>query len=433
MQAIPDRAVEAICRQVEALRGELIDLTQQLVRIPTVNPYSGDDSAGRETEGQRFMARVLEQMGGEVQFVEIPSDVFARAGVLGPTPRDFTDRPNVVARFPFGSGDRSILLNCHMDTVGVQGYEGDPFSGELRDGRIYGRGSSDSKGNLVVGIVAIKALQQAGIDLPGTVLFESVVDEECNGSGAGTLANRLAGITADAAIVLDGIGLTVCTGCNGVVTPRVDVYGRGGHAAAGAVNAIDKAVRVKLAVDEQFVSRRLAMKPPMNVNLGVFRGGSLPAVVPEHARMEYNIVYNVDEARRAAAAGLGWSGRLVMQDFERAVQSACDGDSWLAEHQPEVTWLKDLYPFEVSPDEPVVRCAAAAYRAGLGEDRPVGPMGAWFDAAHIAVHAKMPVVGMGAGAPGVAHSQCEYIVVEDQVANAKAVALAIYAFLSELF
>jgi len=424
-----DEAIQAVCRQVDALRDEIVEITRRLVRIPTVNPYSGDDSAGRETEGQALMARLLAEMGAEVQQIPIPQDVFKRCGVLGPYPRDYEDRPNVVGRFTFGGGGRSVLLNCHIDTVGVQGYEGDPFSGDVRDGRIYGRGTSDSKGNLVVGLAAVKALQQAGLGFCGEVIFESVVDEECNGSGGGTLANRLAGINADAAIVLDGMGLYVCTGCNGVITAAVDVYGKGGHAATGAVNAIDKAVAVKLAIDE-FARTRQAMEPPQMVNLGVFRGGSLPAVVPEHARLEYNITYVLQEAQAAKEADLGWSGRTVMQQFEQAARAACRTDPWLAEQPPQIRWIKDLYPFAADPDEPIVRAAAEAYQAVLGEARPVGPMPAWFDAAHIAIYAGVPVVGMGAGTEGVAHSQCEYIVIEDQLANAKAVALAIYGYLA---
>jgi acetylornithine deacetylase len=428
---LPRQAVEAIDREVEGLREFLVDFTRELVRIPTVNPYSGDESAGRETPGQVRMARELERLGAKVQTVPVPEDVFARSKVIGPTPRDYKDRYNVVVTWRLGRGGKSILLNCHMDTVGVGGYQGDPYSGEVRDGCIYGRGSTDSKGNLVVAMAAIEALRRSGLPVDADVTFESVIDEECNGSGGGTLANRLAGIKADGCICLDGTGLYSCIGSAGVATAAVDVYGKAGHAASGAVNAIDKAVIIKLALDKM-VERRRGLQPPQNMNLGVFKGGTMPAVVPDHARLEYNISYSLSEAQAAKDAGLGWSAMLVRREFEAVVQAAARADAWMAEHPPKVTWIKDLYPFQTSLAEPIVKAAELAYQTVLRPEqrKQPAPMSAWFDGAHISVHAGIPTVGMGAGMMSTAHSSCEYVAIEDLVTNAKAVALAMYAFLT---
>ncbi len=427
--AISEKVAAAVSEQVDQLRDYLVDFAAELVRIPTVNPYSGDDSAGRETPGQERMATELKRLGAQVQTVPVPEDVFARCNVVGPHPRDYTDRYNVVGRWRLGKGGRSILLNCHMDTVGTAGYEGDPFGGEVRDGRIWGRGSTDSKGNLVVGLVAIEALRRSGLAVDLDIVFESVVDEECNGSGGGTLANRLAGVMADACIALDGAGLYACTGCSGVATAAVDVYGKAGHAARGATNAIDKAVLVKLAVD-QLAEQRRGMNPPQNMNLGIFRSGTLPAVVPDHARLEYNISYALAEAAEAKQAGRGWGAALVQHAFEAAVGSVCKEDPWLAEHPPKVTWIKDLYPFAAPQDAPIVQAAIEAYEAVLPAERrkQPGPMDAWFDGAHIAIYAGIPTVDMGAGTMAAAHTSNEYVEIGDLVANAKAVALAMVKF-----
>jgi acetylornithine deacetylase len=429
--ALSGQAVEAIGREVEGLREFLVGFTRELVRIATVNPYCGDDSAGRETAGQVRMARELERLGAKVRTVPVPEDVFARSKVIGPTPRDYKDRYNVVGTWRLGRGGKAILLNCHMDTVGVAGYQGEPFGGEVRDGCIYGRGSTDSKGNLVVGLAAIEALRRSGLVADGEVIFESVVDEECNGSGGGTLANRLAGIRADGCICLDGAGLYSCIGSAGVATAAVDVYGKAGHAASGAVNAIDKAVMVKVALD-RMVERRRGLQPPQNMNLGVFKGGTMPAVVPDHVRLEYNISYALAEAQAAKDSGLGWSAMLVRREFEATVEAAAKADAWMAEHPPKVTWIKDLYPFQTSFQEPIVKAAELAYRTVLRpeQQKQAGPMGAWFDGAHISILSGIPVVGMGAGMASTAHSSCEYVAIEDLVTNTKAVALAMYAFLT---
>lgn len=428
--ALDPGIIQAIDQQVDGLKDWLVEQTCRLVQIPTVNPYSGDDSASRETPGQVHMAKLLKDLGGAVQTVQVPDDVFARAKVIGPTPRDYRDRYNVIGTFPLGNGNKSVLLNCHMDTVGTQGYDGDPYSGHVQDNKIFGRGATDSKGNLIVGLGAIRALRQSNLPLAGQVLFESVVDEECNGSGGGTLANRLAGISAGACICLDGAGLYPCIGCAGVATAAVDVLGKGGHAASGAVNAIDKAVMVKLAIDKM-ANRRQALRPPQMMNLGIFKSGTLPAVVPEAAHLEYNISYAIAEAQAASQANRGWGAALVRDEFETAVAQASSGDDWLNKNTPKIFWIKDLYPFETVPDEPIVKAASLAYQTVFRQERKAAPMGAWFDGAHISRFAGIPVVGMGAGTMKVAHSQLEYVQIDELLVNTKAVALAIYAFLMD--
>jgi len=425
-----DPAWRAITKAVDNLRDEMIDQTVQFVRLPTVNPYSGDSSAGNEKEGQEYLAGLCEAAGATgLDLFDCPDDVFERGGAIGPQGRDFADRPNLVATFDLGDGPKSVILNCHVDTVGLDGMDIEPLSGDIRDGAVWGRGTSDSKGNLLVGLTAIRALQQVGAT-NGRVLYESVVDEECNGSGAGTLACCLAGYTADYALVLDGSGLYPCTGCNGVVTAGVTVEGHAGHAAWGdSVNAIDKAVHVKGGID-RFKDRWESENPDCKLNLGVFRSGTIPAVVPSEAALQMNITYPMAQAEESRTAGHGWSAALMRRDFETTIARESGEDDWLREHPAQVGWIKDVYPFLTPTESPVVQAAVQSL-AAVGRPSDPRPMTAWFDAAHLAINAGIPVVGLGAGAEGVAHGATEYIMIEDMVAGAKAVALSVHSLLSE--
>ncbi len=431
---------------------EMVDLTASLVRINTVNPYSGDDSAGLEKAGQEFLARELEKAGAAVEFVQVPPDIYEQCGVLGPRGRSWKGRPNVVGWFQFPMGTvpppgtvssrsgrksnrgqsqtaglssvRTLILNCHIDTVGNDGYEGDPFSAEVRDGKLWGRGSSDAKGNLAIGLVAIKAVAAvAGKELSGRVAYESVVDEECNGAGAGTMACIKAGVVGDGCLALDGGGQCPYRGCNGVATPQVEVIGRSGHSAFGAVNAIDKLLLVKTAVDA-FRERRGAIDPPQPVNIGLIRGGTLPAIVPQRAVMQYNVNYRMEDVDPAGPT----PGAAVMREFERVVTEAADADPWLREHRPKITWLKDAPPYRIPDDLPIVRLADQAYKDVLGSV-PHHKLLAWGDAAHFWNLARIPVIGMGGTTAGTAHSSCEYVELDGMLKNAKAVALAVYRFL----
>ena len=178
---------DKIIARVQSLEDELVKMCRRLVRIPTVNPYSGDSTAGCEKAGQLFLQPILKRLGGRTRLFAPPPDIYARMGVLGPKNRSFEDRPNLVAEFDFGRPGRQIILNGHMDTVGAAGMEFDPFAAELRDGRIFGRGTSDCKGGLCAGVIALKALMPFRKHLRGRVIFQSTVDEECNGGGAGTI------------------------------------------------------------------------------------------------------------------------------------------------------------------------------------------------------------------------------------------------------
>jgi len=420
---------QALLATVDSLQESLIERTADLVRIPTVNPYSGDASAATEAPGQEWITRQFERLGARVFRVPVPPDVYQRGGVIGPPDRSWEGRDNVVAEWRIGSGHGpTILLNDHMDTVGTEGMEFDPFEPVIRDGRMYGRGTSDTKGNMVAGLTAIEAFLRFRPQVNGRILFESVVDEECNGGGAGTLACCLAGVRGDFVIALDGSRGTVDTGCNGVATARVRVRGRAGHSSVGeSVNAIDKAIVAKGVIDA-FAREHRQRFPNCMVNIGVFRAGTLPAIVPDMAEMQINLSYDITDAEEARKRTGHWGGALFRARFEKALSQLSKADPWFADYPAEVSWIKDLYPYRCDPNDPLIRMAAQAATDAFGEPVELKPMTAWADAAHLARHLGVPVAGMGAGTPGEAHTAHEYVVLDDLVKGAKAVALTIHRF-----
>jgi acetylornithine deacetylase/succinyl-diaminopimelate desuccinylase-like protein len=257
----------AVLDQVGHLQDEATQLCQDIVRINTVNPYSGDRDTGLEKHGQAYLEPILDSMGARTTLFEPPPDIYQRMGVLGPKGRSFKDRPNLVAEFDLGGEGPTIILNGHMDTVGVSDMTIDPFSGEVKDGAIWGRGSSDCKGGLTTAVIATKALLPYQDQLAGRIIFQSVVDEECSGSGAGTLACCDAGYRGHAAVVVDGNDLQITLGCGGCLTADLYVQGRAGHAARGGISAIDKGLVVKSAIDA-FKAQRERRFPDARVNLG---------------------------------------------------------------------------------------------------------------------------------------------------------------------
>jgi acetylornithine deacetylase len=405
---------------------EAVRLAQALVRINTVNRHSGDLHPGNEGDGQRLLEPLLRELGARVEQFDCPADIYARLGVLGPRDRDFSDRPNLLAEIDYGAGGPTIVLQGHMDTVDAESMTlSDPFSGEIRDGKLWGRGSSDMKGGLAATVMALRALHDVRHQLHGRIVFASVVEEESNGSGAGALAwidrarqgrlfgGRLrptgpSGQLADLALCTDGSGPDVWRGFGGVQTVDVHVKGRSGHPARpGNVSAIEKALTIKEAID-RYRSEREALGPGRNVNLGLFRGGTHPAVVAGAAVMSLNMSYPAADAATAEAAGRGYGNAPGRDRFEALLGERALADDWLRQNPPRVDWIKDLIPFELPEAHPLVQSLAATHQEVLGRPPAIDVNPAWSDACYLPRFAATPAVVYGPGTPGQAHTAGEY-------------------------
>jgi acetylornithine deacetylase len=186
----------------------IIQALSDLVRINSVNPSLSPSGKG-EAEIGAYVAELLTDLGLSVTtFVIEPG------------------RVNVVGVLK-GTGDgRSLLLNAHMDTVGVEGMVIDPLGAEIREGRLYGRGAQDMKGSLAAMMGAAKALVDGRIDLAGDFLVTAVADEEHASIGADDLVQH---ITADAAIVTEPTDLTLCRAHRGLIWYDVETFGKAAH------------------------------------------------------------------------------------------------------------------------------------------------------------------------------------------------------------
>ncbi len=398
---------EAVIKCVESRREEIIALAQQLVRTNTVNPYSGDppERCGGEAAGQAVIEPLLASLGARIEKFDCPANIYAAMGVLGPKNRNFRGRPNLVAEMTFQPGCQRALLMFHMDTVGVTGMTIPPHGGEIRAGKLYGRGASDCRGGIAAAIVAARVLHQFRHELRGSLTILSVVDEECNGGGAGALAclQRLKARPRPTtgspslfnfAICTDG-GTAVTRGFGGVITGELRVRGRGGHAAApGGVNAIDKAVWVKGALDA-FKRERESGHAGSRVNLGIFRAGVHPAVIPGEALLAFN-----------ASTTIADDSAKVRARFEQMLRQQEAGDPWLRAHPTALEWIKDLAAYETPAEHWLVRSLAATYARVLRRPAALEVNPAWSDACWLSREG-IPTVNFGTGTAGQAHTDGE--------------------------
>jgi acetylornithine deacetylase len=200
-----------ISAYVDRKRERLIDLTHDLVRIPSENTAP----TGAERACQEYIAGVLRASGWDPELYELPSVKGLAEHPLFWPGRDYTNRPNLGARRK-GSGGRSLILSGHVDTVprGTQPWTRDAFGGEVDGNRVYGRGANDMKAGVAMNLFIAEAIGDLAFRLVGDLVFESVVDEEFGGVN-GTLAGRLRGYNADAAVISEPSFLRICPGQRG--------------------------------------------------------------------------------------------------------------------------------------------------------------------------------------------------------------------------
>lgn len=200
-----------------------VTLTQTLIRIDSANPGLGSAPGPGETSVAQFVSAWLEHRDIETHWIE-PTD----------------GRPSVVGVVRGTGGGKSLMLNGHIDTVTLTGYEDDPLSGHIRDGKIYGRGSADMKGGVAAAMVTLANVAQ-GDRLAGDVIFTGVADEEANSIGTEQVLE--AGWRANAAIVSEPTNQEIVHAHRGFVWLEVKIHGVAAHGSRAdlGVDAISKA------------------------------------------------------------------------------------------------------------------------------------------------------------------------------------------------
>ncbi len=358
-------------------RAATLACLRRLIAIDSRNPAMEADGPG-EAEIARFVAGWLRDAGLEVDTME------AAPG-----------RPNVVARLRGTGGGRSLMLNAHMDTVGVAGMA-DPFSGEERDGRIHGRGAYDMKGSLAACLAAAWAVAASGERPAGDVVVAAVADEEDASIGT---ARLIESVRTDGAVVTEPTALNVCVAHKGFAWIEVVVRGRAAHGSRPELG-VDANVRmgrvlreVEALADALSAGRAHPLLGHGSVHAAILEGGTGKSTYAELARL-------VVERRTLP----GESAGDAVAEIESALDRLRRADPAL---DVESRLLLGREPFEVAADRPVVRAAAAAVQAEMGQPPELVGDSPWMDAALLAA-AGVETVVLGPAGDG-AHAAVEWV------------------------
>ncbi len=219
-----ERLYKRLAGTAATLRDRLVRTIAELVMIPSENT----PPTGSESECQQYISRRLTQLGFKTELYEPPAVQGLWEHPVFQAGRDYSNRPNMIAVCPGTGGGRSLLLSGHVDTVprGSERWQRDPFGAVVEGNRLYGLGSNDMKGGIAAMLVTAQILRNAGVILKGDLMIETIVDEEFGGVN-GTLAARVRGHNADAAVVCEPSQGAVCPAQMGGRTAHITLRSDG--------------------------------------------------------------------------------------------------------------------------------------------------------------------------------------------------------------
>ena len=406
---------EKLIQIIEQNRDKAVELLRNMISIPSV---TGDEAAI-----QKYLASYMADIDLDVDMWETDWDELKKHPGYRPVQRGYEGRPNLVATLKGAGGGRSLLLNGHTDVIPVgQGWSEDPWSGAIRDGRIYGRGSADMKSGVASHIVAVELIKAAGLKLKGDVLINVVVDEEV--SGHGTLDTVIRGYRADAGISGETSDLAVQPACIGRIWFEISIAGKpaGIQKRYQGVSGIDLGNKIVKAVQELEARRVATVSHPLYPNaldslpcmIGVFAAGNYPSAFPDSCLLKGSI---------GTVPGEDHQG--VKQSLVDQVARAAASDSWMKDHPPVVRFVGyDAQASEIPRDHPIVQTVVNSLRQ-VGRDPQISGRQGAADTRFLNEYANTPTVIFGPGSTSIMHATDEYVSIDDYITAIKVVALSI--------
>lgn len=408
----------AVIAAVDALATEMVEFLQGLTRIPSVNPPGEEYVAGAE-----FIGAKLREFGYDVQFVTADNR---------PEHTKAHPRVNVMGRIDGQSNAPVLHFNGHFDVVPVgAGWTTDPFGAELRDGKVYGRGTSDQKAGIASSIFAVEAIRRSGVKLQGSVEQSGTVDEESGGfAGVATLAARglIHKARTNFVIITEPSNVDrICIGHRGVYWFKVVQHGRIGHGSMPylGVNAAEHLGDVIHEVNHTLKPKLAERVTAMPVEPSGSR----------HACININSIFGgqPEEGTQTPCvidrAGAIFDRRFLTEERFDDVKSEIthlleDVNSRTPSAKYTMEDLMIVHPVQTDPESILIRAVAGCIEDVMGVKPPLTASPGTYDQKHVVrIGHVQDCIAYGPGILALAHQPDEYVLVEDMVKAAKVMAL----------
>ena len=396
-------------------KDEIIAFVQELVRTPSL--------ANHESGVQQIIHNKLNSIGLSSKIIPVIFSELEHHPAFNDDGFSPDSRINVTAVWKGKNNAKSLILNGHVDVVPIgpeKLWDDDPFSGNIIDGKIYGRGSCDMKAGLSSGLFAISILKYLGFAPDGDIIFQSVVGEESG--GCGTLTNIVKGYNADAAIILEPTSLKLSPIQSGALTFRLKVPGKATHASMrwDGISAIEKYSLIHQSIinfekerhdsfDVEYYQSKDRVAP---INIGTIEGGQWHSTVPESI---------IAEGRLGVFPGE--SNAKARQCFEDHINKFAQSDNWLKDHPPVIEWFEGQFESgQTSLDHPLIKELGKTYTNVSNQDAIIEGVTYGSDLRLFTNHANIPSVLFGPGDVRLAHAANEYIPISEILISTEVIA-----------
>jgi succinyl-diaminopimelate desuccinylase len=384
--------LEAVWHRID--REELVRLTRELVRIPSV--YCPGDPEGNEERVARFLADYLEREGFEVHTEEVAPG-----------------RPNVWAVWKGERPGKTLLFEAHTDVVTegrAEDWSHPPFGAERVGDRIYGRGACDTKGNLAAAVMAVRAIKDSGVPFPGNVILCHPVDEEGMMVGIKAFIERGHAEGVEGAIICEPEENQLCVKQKGALRVEVTVRGKMAHGAmpGSGVNPLTRAARFVVAVEE--LEKEEMQRHGENPFLG--SPSLTPTILmgPDCGEPQINVIPASAYVALDIRTIPGQSHEELVKRLEKCLSKLRSEDPTF---DAELEVIEERPWTETPMDDPLVRSMAAAYRELTGEEPRYNGVPGTTDGTFLNTWASIPIVTTGAGDREIPHHKDEWVSVDE--------------------
>jgi succinyl-diaminopimelate desuccinylase len=422
---------DALLSAIAARRDDLVVLTQDLIRIPTLNP-----------PGRKYR-EICDYLDARLRASGFRTELIRATGALADS--DTYPRWNIVARFQGAGAGDCVHFNSHHDVVEPgHGWTVDPFGGEVRDGRVYGRGACDMKGGLAASIIAAEAFIATHPGFRGAIEISGTADEESGGYGGVAYLAELGYFDPDRVqhvIIPEPLNKDrICLGHRGVWWAEIETHGRIAHGSMPFLG--DCAVRhmgAVLAEMEATLFPLLATKhtampvvpdgaKQSTLNINAIHGGEpvqddgytgLPApCVPDRCRITIDRRFLIEEDIAQVKAEV-----TAMMERVKATRPS---------FHYEIRDLFEVQPTMTDRDAPVVRSTAAAIEKVLSRQADYVVSPGTYDQKHIDRIGRLKnCIAYGPGILDLAHQPDEWVGIDDMVDAASVMALTLAELLPD--
>lgn len=369
---------------------EVVQLTQQLIRIPS-HKYTEN----RESDIAEFIFKYCTDNGLETKMQEVE----------GP-------RRNVMAILKGNGTGKTLIFNGHIDTVPPYEMTVEPFSAEIVDGCVLGRGANDMKGAVACMITAMINIRNKGKILGGDIILTAAVGEEEKSDGTEKVVKM--GIKADGAIVGEPSNYGYALGHRGLEWLEIKIEGKPAHGGIpeAGINAISKASKLIQKIETELMptlnKRQNEWMGPSVMNFGLIRGGTQPSSVADSCIIQIDRRYLPGE-----------NVESVIKEYQDIIDGLKNEDP---QFKAEISRMDsnmmeefDHAPLIAQPDSAIAIAVHDVLMEFLDKEPNIEKRRGWTDAGVLSTYGKIPTVVTGPGDLKYSHAKDEKIPVADLV------------------